>query len=100
MPATRGSWPAGRSFYHYEKIYERRNLGYRGPQFGFSPMPDQYALEALQKLELAKPHRPPVFSEIFLSSSHEPWTRVPPLISWNRLGDGSIFAGCPSTGSG
>ena len=95
MPATRGDWPAGRSFYRYEKIYQRRNLGYHGPQFGFSPMPDQYALKALQKLELAKRHRPPVFSEVFLSSSHEPWTRVPPLISWNRLGDGSIFDRLP-----
>lgn len=95
MPATRGSWPAGRSFYRYEKIYQRGNLGYHGPQFGFSPMPDQYALKALQKLQLAKRHRRPVFSEVFLSSSHEPWTRVPPLISWNRVGDGSIFNRLP-----
>ena len=95
MPATRGSWPAGRSFYRYERIYQRGNLGYHGPQFGFSPMPDQYALKALQKLQLAKRHRRPVFSEIFLSSSHEPWTRVPPLISWNRVGDGSIFNRLP-----
>ena len=29
------------------------------------------------------------------SSSHEPWTRVPPLISWNRLGNGSIFNRLP-----
>jgi hypothetical protein len=95
MPATRGSWPAGRSFYHYGTIYQRKNLGYHGPQFGFSPMPDQFALKALQKLQLAKPHRRPVFSEVFLSSSHEPWTRIPPLISWNRLGDGSIFGRLP-----
>jgi phosphatidylglycerophosphate synthase len=95
MPATRGSWPAGRSFYDYEKIYQRANLGYRGPQFGFSPMPDQYALGALQRFELAKSHRRPVFSEIFLSSSHEPWTRLPPLIPWTRLGDGSIFSRLP-----
>jgi phosphatidylglycerophosphate synthase len=95
MPATRGSWPDGRSFYRYDKIWTRDNLGYRGPQFGFSPMPDQYALEALQKLELAKPHRRNVFAEIFLSSSHEPWTRVPRLISWQRVGDGSIFNHLP-----
>jgi hypothetical protein len=54
-------------------------------------MPDQWALQALQKLELAKRNRPPVFSEIDLTSSHEPWTRIPPFISWNQLGDGSIF---------
>jgi hypothetical protein len=41
-----------------------------------------------------------VFSEIDLTSSHEPWTRIPPLISWNRLGDGSIFKRLPIDGAG
>ena len=91
VPATHGSWPEAHSFYHYEKIWDRDNLGYHGPRFGFSPMPDQYALQALQKLELAKRNRPPVFSEIDLTSSHTPWTRIPPLISWSKLGNGSIF---------
>jgi phosphatidylglycerophosphate synthase len=95
VPTSHGSWPEGQSFYHYGKIYERENLVYRGPRFGFSTMPDQYTLQALQKLELAKRNRPPIFSEIDLSSSHEPWTRIPPLISWNRLGDGSIFNRVP-----
>jgi hypothetical protein len=95
VPATRGSWPEAQSFYHYEQVWDRDNLGYRGPSFGFSPMPDQWALQALQKLELAKRNRSPVFSEIDLTSSHEPWTRIPPLISWNQLGDGSIFKRLP-----
>ncbi|HZT85450.1 MAG TPA: CDP-alcohol phosphatidyltransferase family protein [Gaiellaceae bacterium] len=96
MPATRGSWPDGRSFYHYMKVWDRKNLGYRGPSFGFSPMPDQYALQALQRRELARKNRPPVFAEAFLSSSHEPWTRIPPLISWRRVGDGSVFGRLPA----
>jgi phosphatidylglycerophosphate synthase len=103
LPATHVAWPEGHSFYHYEKTlvearweveqesWDRESLGYRGPGFGFSPMPDQYALQGLQKLELARRHRPPVFSEIFLTSSHEPWTRIPPLIAWRRVGNGSIF---------
>jgi hypothetical protein len=91
VPATHGSWPEAKSFYHYEQVWDRDDLGYHGPGFGFSPMPDQWALQALQKLELAKRNRPPVFSEIDLTSSHEPWTRIPPLVSWNQLGDGSIF---------
>jgi phosphatidylglycerophosphate synthase len=95
VPATHGSWPEARSFYHYEKVWDRENLAYRGPKYGFSPMPDQYALEALQKLELAKRNRPPVFSEVDLTSSHEPWTRIPPLTSWPRLGNGSIFNRLP-----
>jgi hypothetical protein len=95
LPSTHGSWPEGTSFYHYDMIWERENLGYHGPRFGFSTMPDQYALEALQKLELATPHRLPVFSEIDLTSSHTPWGRIPPLIPWNRLGNGSIFRRLP-----
>jgi phosphatidylglycerophosphate synthase len=95
VPATHGSWPEGKSFYHYEQVWDRDNLGYHGPRFNFSTMPDQWALQALQKLELAKPNRPPVFSEIDLTSSHEPWTRIPLLISWDQLGDGSIFKRLP-----
>ena len=44
MPATDRSWPDGSSFYHYDKLYDQRNVGYRGPGFGLPPMPDQYAL--------------------------------------------------------
>jgi hypothetical protein len=95
VPATHGSWPEGHAFYHYEQVWDRVNLGYHGPSFGFSPMPDQYALRALQRLELAKQHRRPVFSEIDLTSSHTPWTRVPPMIAWSRLGNGSIFNRLP-----
>jgi phosphatidylglycerophosphate synthase len=103
MPATHRSWPEGSSFYHYDttlvegkwevahESWDRRSLGYHGPGYGFSPMPDQFALQGLQKLELAKQRRAPLFSEIFLTSSHEPWTRIPRLIAWRRLGNGSIF---------
>jgi phosphatidylglycerophosphate synthase len=95
VPSTHGSWPEGKSFYRFEKIWDRENLGYRGPKYGFSAMPDQYAFQALQKRQLAKPNRPPIFAEIDTTSSHEPWTRIPPLISWNRLGNGSIFNRLP-----
>jgi phosphatidylglycerophosphate synthase len=100
VPSDTRDWPEGTSFYHYDKIYDRRNLGYRGPKYGFASMPDQYILLALQRLELAKPHRPPIFSEVDLVSSHTPWTRIPPLIDWSRVGDGSIFNRLPIDRSG
>ena len=100
VPATRGSWPEAMFFYHFQQVWDRDNLGYHGPSFGFSPMPDQYALQSLQGLELAKRDRPPVFAEIDLTSSHAPWTRIPPLISWSRLGDGSIFKRIPIVRTG
>ena len=95
MPANHRAWPEGFSYYHYDQIYDRRNLGYRGPDFGLPPMPDQYALLALQRLELAKRHRPPLFAEVDLISSHAPWTRIPRLIPWDDVGDGSAFYHVP-----
>ena len=96
MPANRRAWPEGSSFYGYTQIYDRRNLGYRGPDFGLPPMPDQYVLEAIQRRELAEPRRPPLFVEVDLLSSHAPWTRIPRLISWEDVGDGSIFDRIPA----
>jgi hypothetical protein len=95
-PANKRTWPEGSAFYHYDTIYDRRNVGYRGPGFGLPPMPDQYVLSSLHRLELAKRHRPPVFAEVDLISSHTPWTRIPRLIPWNDVGDGSIFDRVPA----
>jgi hypothetical protein len=95
MPANHRAWPEGSTFYHYDKLYDRRNLGYRGPDFGLPPMPDQYTFLALQRRELAERHRPPLFAEVDLISSHAPWTRIPRLIAWDALGDGSIFGRIP-----
>jgi hypothetical protein len=41
-------------------------------------------------------HRPPLFAEVDLISSHAPWTRIPRLISWDDVGDGSIFGRIPA----
>jgi phosphatidylglycerophosphate synthase len=94
-PANKRSWPEGASFYHYDKIYDRRNVGYRGPGFGLPPMPDQYLLLALQRRELAARHRTPLFAEVDLISSHAPWTKIPRLVPWDKVGDGSIFHRVP-----
>jgi phosphatidylglycerophosphate synthase len=96
MPANKRAWPEGSSFYGFDKIYDRRNVGYRGPGFGLPPMPDQYVLEALHRHELARRHRPALFAEVDLLSSHAPWTRVPRLVAWDDVGDGSIFDRLPA----
>jgi phosphatidylglycerophosphate synthase len=98
-PADTGPWPEGTSFYHYDRVYDRSDLGYRGPGFSFAPMPDQYSLAAFQRLELGPGHRP-VMTEFDLVSSHAPWTPLPSMVPWDQLGDGSVFdrqpAGQPS----
>jgi phosphatidylglycerophosphate synthase len=95
VPSNNRAWPEGSSFYRYDKLYDRRNVGYRGPTFSYASMPDQYVLAALQRLELAKAGRRPIFAEVDLVSSHTPWTRIPHLIDWNDVGDGSIFDRMP-----
>jgi phosphatidylglycerophosphate synthase len=94
-PADDRAWPQGSSFYHYDKLYDRRDIGYRGPAFTYAPMPDQYLFSALQRLELAKAHRRPLFAEVDTVSSHMPWNRIPRLIDWRDVGDGSVFNHVP-----
>ncbi|HEX6458395.1 MAG TPA: hypothetical protein VF032_05705 [Thermoleophilaceae bacterium] len=95
VPSNDRAWAPGTTFYHYDKLYDRRNVGYKGPTFAYASMPDQYVLGALQRRELSKRHRRPVFAEVDLVSSHTPWTRIPRMIPWNQLGDGSIFNRIP-----
>ena len=95
VPVNNRTWPEGSSFYHYDKVYDSRNVGYRGPSFGYPTMPDQYVLHALQRLELGRRHRPALFAEVDLISSHVPWARVPQLIPWDDVGDGSVFHRVP-----
>jgi phosphatidylglycerophosphate synthase len=90
QPSDGEPWPQGRAFYHYDRIYDGPQLGYRGPRFGFSLMPDQFALEALHRKVLG-PARQPVFAQIELASSHTPWAPLPRLVPWDRLGDGAVF---------
>ena len=101
IPSDDRPWKDGTSFYHFDRIYNRLNVGYHGPTYAYASMPDQFTYLALQRLELAKPHRKPLFAEIDTVSSHEPWTRIPPLISWSEVGDGSIYKTLPvdTTGS-
>jgi hypothetical protein len=94
VPANDRDWPQA-SFYGYDKLYDQRNLGYVGPRFAFAPMPDQYVLLALHRSELAKRDRRPVFAEVDMVSSHAPWTRIPELIDWGDVGNGSVFNGIP-----
>jgi len=99
VPSDEQDWPEATSFYHYDKTYDARNVGYAGPKFGYASMPDQYTLAALRRLELAPRDRAPVMAEIDLVSSHTPWAPLPRLVDWNAVGDGSVFAPMPAQGA-
>ena len=41
IPSDDRTWKQGTTFYHYDQIYDSRDVGYRGPAFSYSRMPDQ-----------------------------------------------------------
>ncbi|MDT9698049.1 CDP-alcohol phosphatidyltransferase [Streptomyces sp. P17] len=90
MPGIQKGWPEG-DFYGLDKVYDAFHLGYRGPKFSWSTMPDQYTLEAFQRMVHGKKRDKPLMSEIILTSSHQPWAPIPKMADWDDLGDGSLF---------
>jgi hypothetical protein len=97
MPAVTHVWPEA-SFYGYDRVYDFKGLGYRGPKFTFASPPDQYTLATFQRSERATPGHAPVMAETALLSSHTPWAPIPKLIDWNDVGDGSVFAPIAAAG--
>ncbi|MFG2829132.1 sulfatase [Streptomyces sp. NPDC048434] len=90
MPGITKGWPEAK-FYGLDHVYDSRELGYKGPKFSWSTMPDQYSLAAFQRLEHGKPHDKPLMSEIILTSSHNPWAPLPKTLGWDKVGDGSVY---------
>jgi hypothetical protein len=97
QPGTNRPWPEG-TFYGYDRQYNLQNLGYQGPNFSWSAMPDQYTLSAFQRLESGKPNHAPLMAEIDLTSSHMPWAPLPRTVDWNAVGNGSVYRDMPAQG--
>jgi phosphatidylglycerophosphate synthase len=89
-PSDNTTWVPGTTYYHYAQTFNRLNVGYHGPTFSYSAMPDQYTLAEFQRLELTPGHKP-VMAEIDTTSSHTPWVPLPSMVPWNEVGNGSIF---------
>jgi hypothetical protein len=92
-PANIGDAPGDGSF---QKVYDERDLGYRGERFTFNSMPDQYSLGVFQREERAAPH-PPLMARAVLLSSHSPWKPIPQLLDWNNIGVGYGFQATQDT---
>jgi len=99
VPANTLDWPEGAGYYGFDKLYDSRNVGYAGPKFGYASMPDQFTLEHFRRTELSKTDRRPVFAELDLVSSHYRWGKLPDLVDWKDVGDGSVFAPMAERGS-
>ncbi|MFI5884381.1 sulfatase-like hydrolase/transferase [Streptomyces sp. NPDC051554] len=100
MPGIQKGWPE-QSFYGLDKVYNAFQLGYQGPKFSWSTMPDQYALEQFQKQVHSKPRTDgkSLMSLLILTSSHQPWAPIPKLVPWDQLGNGSIFDSIEKAGN-
>ncbi|MEU6255752.1 sulfatase [Streptomyces sp. NPDC047043] len=90
VPGVRKAWPEGK-YFGLDHIYDSTHLGYYGPYFSWTPVPDQFSLEAFQKLEHGKKNRDPIMAEIILASSHNPWSPIAHMIDWKDLGNGKVF---------
>ncbi|MBM4793864.1 sulfatase [Streptomyces sioyaensis] len=97
MPGVTKGWPEAK-YYGLDHVYDSRELGYKGPKFSWSTMPDQYSLSAFQRLEHGRPHDKPLMSEIILTSSHNPWAPLPKTLPWNKVGDGSVYRSIEKAG--
>ncbi|WP_425535571.1 sulfatase-like hydrolase/transferase [Streptomyces aureus] len=90
MPGIQKGWPE-QKFYGIDKLYDAFHLGYKGPKFSWSTMPDQYALAAYERLVHSKKHDKPLMSTIILTSSHQPWAPIPKTVPEDQVGDGSVY---------
>jgi phosphatidylglycerophosphate synthase len=94
-PSDNVTWTPGFTFYHYDQLFDKLDVGYKGPTFSYSTMPDQYTLAEFQRNELTPGHKP-VMAEIDLTSSHIPWAPLPTLVPWEMVGNGSIYDSQPA----
>lgn len=90
MPAITQPWPEARRM-GFDRVLPAAGLGYRGRPFNWVTMPDQFTLAATDRLLRGSEGRAHLFAQIALVSSHAPWTPVPHLLDWDRIGDGTEF---------
>jgi len=84
MPGLRQRWPEG-AFYGFDEIYGADALAYRGPEFGWFAIPDQFALARFDELE-AKRTAQPRFVMFPTISTHFPFRPTPPYQpDWTRM---------------
>lgn len=90
MPGTTLPWPEG-DYFGYSRQYYAKDFDYRGPTYGWSPMPDQYVLQTIHAREVENRNKP-LFIRYVLTSTHAPFHRQPRYIEdWDRIGDGNVY---------
>jgi hypothetical protein len=85
MPGMRSAWPEG-AFYGFDTIYDELALDYRGPEFGWWRIPDQFSLARIAQLEAQNDSHAPLLTFMPTINTHIPFLPVPPYQSdWQRV---------------
>jgi hypothetical protein len=85
MPGMRNPWPEG-EFYGFDQILGEQDLDYRGPEFGWWRIPDQYSLAKLHVLAFEDEQRAPAFVFFPTVNTHIPFRPTPPYQpDWQRI---------------
>jgi len=93
MPGLRQRWPEG-AFYGFDEIYGAARLDYRGPEFGWFAIPDQFTLAKFDRLEVDRDARPNLFVFYPTISTHFPFSPTPPYQpAWDRIFDAHPWDG-------
>jgi hypothetical protein len=85
MPGMWQAWPEG-AFYGFDDIYGGERLDYRGPEFGWWDIPDQFTLARMGALESSHGSSAPLFVFLPTISTHVPFSPIPPYQpDWPRM---------------
>ena len=91
MPGLWYPWPEG-AFYGFQETYNGPRMDYKGPSFGWWDMPDQFTLAKLDEQETSKPSRPPLFVFYPTTSTHTPFSPLPPYQpDWPKMLTGNPY---------
>jgi hypothetical protein len=91
MPGMRSAWPEG-SFYGFDAIHDELALEYRGPDFGWWRIPDQFSLARAAELEAARDAHAPLLTFLPTINTHIPFLPVPPYQKdWQRVLKGEPY---------
>ena len=84
-PALSWEWPE-RAFYGYDHFLDARTLDYRGPEFGYWKVPDQYSIARFHQLNPERADSPPRFLFFATINTHAPFRPLPPYQpDWSKL---------------
>jgi hypothetical protein len=72
----------------FDDLHIRDDFGYTGPRYGWSFVPDQFAIQYAHERAVLRHRDRPLLVVYTLTSSHHPWSRVPPYFDdWDELDD-------------